>query len=113
MGLRDLQSRTWSLNKTRMRTWDHFPVVVKIDGRELRVKKGKKGWAGWVPKSEDERQKFQELVLCPDGSREWVNDGQAGGLEGLQARLEAAQVKKTTTATIGTRTSSRSWTSSG
>ena len=66
MGLRDLVSTTWFLNKTRIRTWDHFPVLVKIEGREMRVKKAKTGSAGWTPVSEDEEQKFKELCLCPD-----------------------------------------------
>ena len=35
-----------------------LPVVVKIDGKEL-----EKGWAGRVPQTEDDRQKFQELVF--------------------------------------------------
>ena len=62
------------------------------------MKKGKKVWAGWIVKSEDNRQKFQELVLCPGGSRGWV--GQEGGLEVLQERLEgAAAVTATTTST--------------
>ena len=56
-------------DKARLRTWDLFPVVVKIDGKELRVRKGKKGWAGWIPKTEGEETNFQELVLCPEGSR--------------------------------------------
>ena len=57
--------------------------------------------AGWIPKCEDERQKFQELALCLNGSREWIGDEQEGGLETLQARLKesAAEVKATTTAT--------------
>ena len=58
-GPRDLRSTTWYLNRTRFRTWDHFPVVVKVEGKELKVKKEKKGLAGWIPESEDERQKFQ------------------------------------------------------
>ena len=69
VGASDLQSTTWYLNKTRRRTWDHFPLMVNIDRRDLRVKEGKKGWAGWIPKTEDDRQKFQELALCPNGSR--------------------------------------------
>ena len=48
MGPRDLQSATCHLNKTGLRTWDHVPVVLTIDGRELRVKNG---WAGWISKS--------------------------------------------------------------
>ena len=38
MGPRDLRSTTWYLNKVRLRTWDHFSVVVKIEGKDLRVK---------------------------------------------------------------------------
>ena len=38
----DLPSTTWYLNRTWLRTWDHFPVVVKIDGKEFRVTKGRK-----------------------------------------------------------------------
>ena len=84
-----------------MRTWNHFPKVVKTDAKELKVKKEKKGWAGWIPKSDEERQKFQESALCPTGSRGWVDDGHEGGLEVSQERLEgaAAVVKATTMAT--------------
>ena len=46
-------SMTWYWNKTRLRSWDHFPVLVlEIGGKDLGVKKGMKGWAGWIPKSE-------------------------------------------------------------
>ena len=71
-----------------------------MDGKELKVKKAKKGWAGWIPQTENDRQKFQELVHCPAGSCEWMNDCGEGGLEVSQARLEgaAAEVKATTTA---------------
>ena len=100
MGPRDLVSTTWYLNKTRIRTWDHCPGVVKIDGREMRVKKGKKRWTGWTPFSEDEERKFKELCLCPDGSRSWCDDDAVGGLEALQARVEGAavEIKATTLA---------------
>ena len=53
---RDLQSTTWFLNRTSLRTWDHFPAVGKLGGKELTVKKGKSGWAGWIPKSDDENR---------------------------------------------------------
>ena len=46
-----------------------FPVIVKIEGKDLRTKNGVKGWAGWIPGSEVEESKFQELVLCPSGDR--------------------------------------------
>ena len=76
-------------------------MVVHDDRKGLRVKKGKKGWAGWITKSEDDRQKFQDSVLRPSGSRGWVDDGQEGGLEVLQERVEeaAAAVMASTTAT--------------
>ena len=64
MGPRGLRSTTWYLNKFRLRTWDHFSVVVRIQGKEMRAKKGVRGWAAWIPRSEDEKSKFQELVLC-------------------------------------------------
>ena len=59
------------------------------------------GLGGVDSKSEDEKRKFQEFVLCPNWSRDWVGGGQEGGLEALQAKLEdaAAKVKATTTAT--------------
>ena len=85
MEARDLVSTTWYLNKTRKRTWDHFPVVVKIDGRDMRVRKGKKRWAGLTPVSQDEKRKFKELCLCPDGSRSWCDVDAVGGLEAFQA----------------------------
>ena len=66
----------------------------------MRVRRGKKGWAGWTPVSEDEEGKFQELSLCPVGSRSWLHDDEEGGLVALQGRLEgaAAGVKATTMA---------------
>ena len=96
VGLRDLVFTTWYLNKTRIRTWDHFPVVVKIEERKMRVRKRKKGWAGWTPVSED----VKELCLCPKGSRSWCDANEVSGLEALQARLEGAvvEVKATTLA---------------
>ena len=57
----------------------------------------------WVPKPEEERQKFKKQVLCPKGSRAWVDCGQEGEEEvvSIQERLEvaAASVKATTVAT--------------
>ena len=49
MGPRDLVFKTWCWNTTRIRAWDHVPVVVKIEGREIRVRKGKKGVGGLDP----------------------------------------------------------------
>ena len=68
-------------------------MVVKIDGREMRLKKGKKGWAGWTPVSEDEELQFKELCLCPEGSRSWCDDDAVKGLEVLQASVEGAAVE--------------------
>ena len=52
MGPRDLHSTT---------CWDHFPVEVKIDGKELRVKMGKKGWARWIDKTEGEKKEVPRI----------------------------------------------------
>ena len=68
-------------------------MVVKIEGREMRVKKGKKGWAGWTSVSEDEERRFKELCLCPEGSRSWCDANEVSGLEALQARVEGAAVE--------------------
>ena len=40
--VRDLQFKTWYLNKARLRNWDHCPVAVIIEGKELRGMKGEK-----------------------------------------------------------------------
>ena len=40
-------------------------MVVKIDGNDLRGRKEKKSWAGWIPRFEDESLKFKRRVLCP------------------------------------------------
>ena len=66
----------------------------------MRIKRGKKSWAGWTPVSDVEEKKFQELSLCPDGTRSWIDDVTESGLVALQSRPEGtvAQVKATTTA---------------
>ena len=46
MGPRDLQLQTWYSNKARLRNWDRPPVVMKIEGKELKVMKGKKAAQG-------------------------------------------------------------------
>ena len=75
-------------------------MVVKIKGREMRVRKGKKGWTGWTPVSADEERTFKEPCLCPEGSRSWCDANEVCGLEALQATLEGAvvEVKATTLA---------------
>ena len=76
-------------------------MISKIDGRELKTKKRVKGWAGWVPISETEKAKFQELVLCLRGDHgEGVRETDEGdGLALLHDRLvlAAAEIKATTT----------------
>ena len=102
MGPKDIRSTTWYLNRVRFRTWDHFPVITKIEGRELKTKKRIKRWAGWVPVSETEKAEFQELVPCPrsvhgEGDPRETEEG--NGLALLHDRLvgAAAETKATTT----------------
>ena len=37
--------------------------------------------AGWVPRSDKGKLKFTTWVLCPEGSRAWVDCGQDGRRE--------------------------------
>ena len=83
LGPRNLRSETWYLNQVRIRTWDHFPVITRVEGQELSTKKCVKGWAGWTPVSEGEVAKFQELVLRPRGARDEVALCEAEDGEGL------------------------------
>ena len=84
MGVRDLQ--TWSLNKVRLRASDHFLMIVKIDGKDLRAKKRKAGQDG-----------LQDLKTRKSSSKNScsapVNDERSNGLVALQERLEGAAVK--------------------
>ena len=32
MGPKDIRSMTWYLNRVRLRTWDHFPVMTRVEG---------------------------------------------------------------------------------
>ena len=59
-------------------------MIVKIEGRDVRTKKGVKGWAGWMPRSEGEKSKFQELVLCPNDNRTKIPEDVRDGLGVLQ-----------------------------
>ena len=63
MGPKDIRSTTWYLNQVKRRTWHHFPVITRIEGREFNTRKCVKSWAGWTPVSDAEKAKFQ--VLCP------------------------------------------------
>ena len=94
----DVCASTWYLNKTRIRTWDLFPVIVKIEVKEVKMTKGKKCWTGWTPVSKTEEGQFQEFCSCPEGVRIWIDEKQEDGLEALQLRFETAagQVKATT-----------------
>ena len=48
----------------RFRTWDHFLVITKVEGRKFKTERRVKVWAGWTPVSEAGMAKFRELVLC-------------------------------------------------
>ena len=62
MGPKDICSTY--LNRVRFRTWDHFLVITKVEGREFKTKRRVKGWDGWTPVSDAGMVKFRELVLC-------------------------------------------------
>ena len=49
MGPKNLRSVTWYLDQAKIRTWDHFLVITRV---EIRTKKSVKGWAGWTSVSE-------------------------------------------------------------
>ena len=55
MSPKDLHCTNWYLNQARIRTWDHFPVIIKVEGREIRTKRRVKGWAGRAPVSDAEK----------------------------------------------------------
>ena len=102
MGPKNLRSVTWYLHQLRIRTWDHFPVITRVEGREMRTKKRVKGWAGWTPVSEREMVKFQELVLCSRSDHDEVapcetEDGE--GLVLLHERLVKAAAENQATTT--------------
>ena len=59
---KDIHSTTWYLSKVRLRTWHHFPVIVKIEERDVKTKKGVKGWAGWIPRSGP--RQASSKILC-------------------------------------------------
>ena len=60
---------------------------MKIEVKDLRTNKGVKGLAGWIPKSEEEKNKFREFVLSP-------KDGRGG----CRKDWRTQEVKATTTA---------------
>ena len=49
-----------------------------------------KGWAGWIPRSENEKIKFQDIVLCSGDGRDGVHCEKSIGLVALQEPLEDA-----------------------
>ena len=83
MGPKDLRSVTWYLNQVRIRTWDHFLVITRVDGREIGTKMLVKGWAGWTPVSEGEMAKFQALVLYPRDTHDEAASCETEDGEGL------------------------------
>ena len=102
MGPKDIRSTTWYLNRVRFRTWDHFLVIIKIEGRELKTKRRDKGWARWAFVSEAEKAKFQEIVLCPRSDHHESSSGRAGeedGLAVLHDRLVEAVAEEEATTT--------------
>ena len=111
---RDFHSTTRYLNKVRQRTCDHFSVVVKIEGEDLRTKMGVKDWAGWIPRSDVENSKIQELVLCASGGRTEIREDEHNGLTALQQRLGKRRMRSRLPRQLsGTRTSSPCRTRSG
>ena len=74
-------------------------MVVKIEDKELRAKEGKRGRAGWIPKSEDENSSSKNSRSIR-ATLDCMNDGGNEGLVASQERLEeaAAAIKATTTA---------------
>ena len=86
MGPKDIRSTTW-------------PVIVKIEERDLRTEEGSERLGGLDPCIRGRVNKFQELVLCSSGdSTETRKDG-CDGLVVLQERREeaAATAKATST----------------
>ena len=55
--------------------------------KEKESDEGEKGWAGWVPKSEEEKLKFKKQVLCPESSRAWVDCGHEGRVGFLAGKV--------------------------
>ena len=45
------------------------------------------GWEGWILGSEDERNKFQELVLCSGEGRAGMREDGGDGLAALQEKI--------------------------
>ena len=66
MGSKDLRSTTWYLNRVSFRTWDHFPVITKIEGSELKTKR--RVWVGSVgcPCQKQIKPSFKNLFFAPE-----------------------------------------------
>ena len=99
MGLRHFQFKTWYLEQSQAEKLGPVSCSGKNIGNEFKVVKRENRAGMGGPNSEDERQRLKKQVLCPEGSRAWVDDGLEGRVESLQERLEAAEVKAATTAT--------------
>ena len=61
-----------------------FPRGCQNRGKRSASEEGVKGWADWIPRSEDERTKFQELVLCSSEGRAGTGEDGHDGLAALQ-----------------------------
>ena len=55
MGPCGLRSETSYLNASRLRNCDRYAVVIKILGKDMSTVIGRKCWAGWAPKAEEDR----------------------------------------------------------
>ena len=66
MGPKDIRSTTWYLNQVKLRTWHHFPVITRIEGRELKTRKCVKSWAGWTPPFQMQKKSKVPIALSTE-----------------------------------------------
>ena len=92
--------RRGSWTQSGLRTWDHFRVVVENQEEESENEEGSERLGGLDPRSEVEKSKFQELVLCSSGGRTEIREDEHDGLTAPKDRLVKAAnaIKATTTA---------------
>ena len=50
MGPKDILSTIWYLNQVRICTWDHFPVITKVEERQIRTDACVRSGEGQVPR---------------------------------------------------------------